>query len=575
MVADDCAAERSYLIHFLMTNGGVCRQGKSPTAGFRNDFLPRLGLVQILIPCGLRNSAQLKSPPMHQPADPKVKGRKVVILATPVVFYIFLLVNGFLGLNFGQHWDEHCLVDMVDHFYSTGTFIPVWYCYPSFCYFLTLFASCIFKWFHADMANIPLVQNLGFTLFLRGIFLCVSSLCVVWVYVLTLKITKKYWLAFLSGLIFCSSFEFSYHSRWAVTDLVAVQFAFLSTLILFLDMGLSKRVLLSAFVAGVATGTKYTAGIVGINILIALLVDSLQTGKTDRAKTLVRYLMRAGFLFFIAFVLTTPGCLYHLKTFLSSLHALKVEYAGGHVLCDTLNPGWEHFSKIMVYIALSLFSKYPLVSFIISVLCLTGTGHALFNKRWDIFGLFLSMFAYIAFVSLLKTMIVRNLLYVLPYFVVLAAYGLQALHNRIKKRNGILALDAPLICLLAFSLYAIVVASWSIYKKDAIDMKQDLALFLKENGGNKYVFSNGVRQLLPAGYQPVNSADHANVLLVFLKNEVNLEHFSVIAFGRYKTIAGPTDINFDYYPDWSGPDRIVIINLKDANQKMLDDLGLR
>lgn len=500
----------------------------------------------------------------------------IITVATPVIFYAFLVFNGWLGVNFGRHWDEHIFVRFVDDFHINGRLIPTHYLYPSFCFFLTLLASVIFRLLHPGLADVPsLLQNNDFSIFSRGVFVCVASLCVVWVYILALKITKRYWFAFLAGLMFCSSFEFSYHSRWAVSDLIAVQFACLSTVMLFLDLNPTRRVWWSAFIAGIAAGTKYTAGIVCLNTLIFMTV-SLQPWKDGGAmKVFVRQLITVGILFGLAFFITTPGCVYHLKTFSHSLLVQRNIYTGGHMLFDTVKPGWEHFSKIIAYFALTLFSPLPVASLFIGGLCLAGVAQALLKKEWNIFGLFLVMAIYTAYVSLFKVMLVRNLLYALPYFVVLAAYGLFALHERFKNKNGILVVDAVLLCLVAFSLHAIVTASWSIYRKDSIDMKKDLALFLGENGGKKYVFSKEVRPLLPSGYEPAHSKDDSAIFLMFLNSEVKDVHFPEIAFNRYKTIAGPQDVNYNYYPNWSGADRIVILKLKNANREMLDDLGLQ
>jgi hypothetical protein len=492
------------------------------------------------------------------------------IIATPVILYAFLVVNGWLGANFGFHWDKHIFVGFVDDFHLQGRLIPTFYLYPSFCFYLTLLADGLFHLVHPSLADVPsLVQSTDFSVFSRCIFVCVASLTVVWVYILTLKITKKYWFALLAGLMFCSSFEFSYHSRWAVSDLIAVQFAFLSTTILFLDISLVRRVWLSAFVAGIAAGTKYTAGIVCLNILIALAANIRPWKSAGQAKMLVQQLVPVGVLFAVAFFITTPGCVFHMKTFFRALLLQKSIYAGGH-MGYTVSSGWEHLSKIIAYFVLTLFSPLPVASIVISILCLAGTVCALVKKEWNIFGLFVVMFVYVAYVSFFKVMIVRNLLYVLPYFVVLAAYGLFSLHELAKNRKGILAVDAALLCLLAFSLNAVAAASWSIHKAGAIDMKQDLTRFLDKNGKIDYVLSKGIRQLSGSRIQPVAAAGH----VIFLKSEIQDEHYPANRFDLYQTIAGPQDVNFNYYPTWSGKDRIVIMKLKDVNREMLDDLNL-
>jgi hypothetical protein len=512
---------------------------------------------------------------VNQSAIRKRNALKSLFWITPIALYLFLVLNGWFGVNFGTHWDEHLFVEFADDFHIHGRLIPTLYLYPSFCYYLILLSAEIFRLLHPGLANVPsLLQNNDFSMFSRCVFVCITSLTVVWVYILTLKITKKYPFALLAGLIFCGSFEFSYQSRWAVSDLVAVQFAFLSTTILFLDMSVARRIFWSACIAGIAAGSKYTAGIICVNILIFMAVNLKPWKSGDQRIAFIRQLFLVGVVFAITFFITTPGCIYHMKTFVWGIHEQRRIYAGGHVLSDTVNPGLEHFSKITAYFGLVLFSPLPAASIAISALCLVGVLNALLKKEWNIFALFLAMLIYIIYVSTFRVMIVRNLLYVLPYFVVLAAYGLFSLHEFARNKRGILAVDAVLLCLVALSLHFVVDASWSIHTKDSIDMKKDLALYLKENGGNRHVFSKGVGQLLPSGYEPAPVADNLTIYLVFLKNEVKPEHYPKIAFNQYTTIAGPEDVNFDYYPVWSGADRIVIMKLKNANREMLDDLGM-
>jgi hypothetical protein len=512
---------------------------------------------------------------VHPSTIRETKPLKILIWTTPVILYLFLVVNGWLGANFGFHWDEHIFAGYVDDFHLHWRVIPTNYLYPSFCFWLILFADGLFHLVHPALANVPsLASSTDFSVFSRCVFVCVASLTVVWVYVLTLKITKKYWFALLAGLMFCSSFEFSYHSRWAVSDAIAVQFAILSTVMLFLDMSLTKRIVWSAAVAGIAAGTKYTAGIVCLNIIICMAA-SLQPWKGGEAmKLFLRRLFLMGAVFAVVFFITTPGCVYHMKTFLSGLQAQRRIYGGGHMLWDTMNPGLEHFSKICAYYVLALFSRLPAASIFISVLCIAGVVAALLKKEWNIFGLFLVMAVYVAYVSLFKVMIVRNLLYVLPFFVVLAAYGLFALHEKFKNKPGIMVVDAVLLCLVAISLHDVTKASWSIYRKDSIDMKKDLALYLAENPKDEYVFSPAVRQLLAGTNAPDDAPANPDALLIFVNREVKLEDFPKIAFNRYKLIAGPEDVNFDYYPDWAGGDRIVALKLKNASREMLEDMGM-
>ena len=500
---------------------------------------------------------------------------KLTLIGTPVVLYLFLVVYGLLGTNFGHHWDEHLFVEFADDFHFNGRIIPTLYLYPSFCYYLVLAASIVFRLFHHLPAGASLIPNIQFTLFTRGIFVFLSSLSVIWVYVMTLKITKRFWVAAVAALIFCCSFEFSYHSRWAVSDLIAVQFAFLSTTILFFDIAMPQRILLSAAVAGIAAGTKYTAGIVCLNILITLAVWILGMEKSARAKCFLKYFVQVWLVFGFVFVVTTPGCIYHLKTFVHDLRFQKAMYGGGHLLCDTVGAGWPHFSRLAVYIVFCLFSKYSLASLVISVFVFMGTAWALREKRWDVFGLFFVMLIYVLYVSSHPLLIVRNDLYILPYFAVLAACGVYALHERVKSRALVRSADAVLAVVIAFSLFGVATASWSVYSMSSINMKNELAEFLRNHPQNRYFFSKDVRAELPPGYDIAGQPENRQTYLIFFKDEVDVKDLPPEGFDKYRMISGPQDVNLNYYPDWSGTNRIMLIRFKDANPRLLMDVNLQ
>ena len=510
---------------------------------------------------------------MRSPVAQKFAARTVAAVLAPVIFYVFLVANGWLGTDFGRHWDEHLFVEFVDAFHLHGQWIPTLYLYPSFCFWLTLLASFFFRWLHPGLAGMPLLQDMDFSVFSRDVFVAVASLGVVWVYLLTLKITKRLWFSCLAGLIFCGSFEFSYHSRWAVSDLIAAQFAILSTLLLFSDKSLARRVGWSALVAGVAAGTKYTAGIVVLNILL-LLASSLQPWKkAEQARQFFRLSLLTGLCFGFAFFVTTPGCVYHLKSFVHDLWMQKSIYAGGH-LGYTVTPGWDCFSRIILYYLLVLFSPLTIGSILVCLLGLAGAAYAGCRREWNIFGLFLVMLIYTGYVSLFKVMIVRNLLYVLPYFVVLAAYGLFSLHQQLKERKIVFLADAVLLCVLAVSLSVVVSDTLSIYRREHINAKAELAAYLKENSGAKYIFSSRIKPLLPPQHPSTGTISDPETRLVFFNSEIKEEDFPANRFGVYQTIAGPRDVNFDYYPTWTGQERIVIMKVNSATRGMLDDLGL-
>lgn len=497
-------------------------------------------------------------------------------LVVPLILYGFLVINGCLGINFGRHWDEWFITSYVDDFYNNGPSLPNVYLYPSFCYFLELALAAVFRVFYPLAEGEPsvLVNTLNFTLLVRTVFTFIASLSVFWVCYLTWRVTDQRKAALVAGVIFCSSFEFSYHSRWGVTDLIATQFAILSTAILFNNKSLLSRLLWSSFVAGVAVGTKYTAGIVCLNIALTAIIETRPWGSTQSAKRFILYSVAAALVCFTTFIITTPGSVFKFDKFWNDLQYQRNMYGGFHIISDTLTAGWEHFLQMLSYYVLSLFSPFPIISVMLSLCCIAGAGLALIRREWKVLGLFLVILAYMIFMSRFNVMIVRNILYALPYFTVLAAYGLHVLYGSIATKKYLRGLDVILACMLGISLCWNASAAWSVFRKDTIDIQKEVIDFFKHNDRSKFILSQGVWELLyPPGVTPAPSRVDAPYI-IFMMREVSEVHYSKIGFNRYQMFATPWDVNEDYYPNWSGMNRIFIIKTQDANYYMLRDLKI-
>ncbi len=66
----------------------------------------------------------------------------------------------------------------------------------------------------------------------RRLFVVVSALTIVWVYLAALVPRLKVWQATVAAAVMGLSWEFAYHSRWVATDCIVVQFSALTLLFL-------------------------------------------------------------------------------------------------------------------------------------------------------------------------------------------------------------------------------------------------------------------------------------------------------------------------------------------------------
>jgi hypothetical protein len=482
-----------------------------------------------------------------------LKPRALLVVTTPVILYAFLLINGMLGIDFGKHWDEGFFVIQAQETFESGILLPSRYIYPSFCYDLTVIGIVVYRAILGNIDIATLAQDYNFYLFMRFVYCAIASLTVVWVYVLAFKIGERYWPSLVAGLVVCSSFEFSYHSRWAVSDCVAVQFATLSTLFVFLNISRRSKILLGALVAGIAAGTKYTAGIVCVNVL-ALVLDGVRVNRKDAKAVAVELGFFCASLF-AGFVLTTPGSILEMSQFLQDLAWQKGIYSTGH-LGYTVAPGLGHVGKILCYTALSLFSKNSAISAVVFAAALLGAFSLLMRRQWHLFCLFGVMVLYIAFVASFDVMIVRNLLVILPFFALLASLGCRYLGDWIQAGRVNVAIDIGISALLCYSCSSVVVASLSVYNKDKIDMAQEVQEYIQHNRGKKFYFSP--KALALKNVQNNADTPSEGSYVMFFKDEIPYTQYRANVFNQFVRTIGVDDVNFNYYPTWSGVDRIVV-----------------
>ena len=190
-----------------------------------------------------------------------------------------LIGTGLWGLDFGLHWDERpWQIGPVKQMVQSGTLLPGYYTYPSFDYWLNLLVLA------PDAAASPTAgENLrrhllrtldspAYLLRLRAVYLLITSLSLVWVYLLVLQ-RRDSWLEalFAASLVACS-WEVAYHLRWVATDGILMQFAAL-TVLLAVHALKSRRdswLMAAAAVAGLGCGAKYPGGLLVLPVVLAV-----------------------------------------------------------------------------------------------------------------------------------------------------------------------------------------------------------------------------------------------------------------------------------------------------------------
>jgi len=129
-----------------------------------------------------------------------------------------LVVTGFIGLDFGRHWDEPVQLQLVNATISSGSFLPNhFYSYPSVTYLLSLLG--VLPKVLTGIGNHKTITGNQFFVPARAVFLVATSLGGVWLYLGLRRRAGELGAAF-GAATYLLSFELAYHARWIAPDAV-------------------------------------------------------------------------------------------------------------------------------------------------------------------------------------------------------------------------------------------------------------------------------------------------------------------------------------------------------------------
>jgi MFS family permease len=506
--------------------------------------------------------------------------RPVVYHILFLSIWIFSIYTGAIGMDF-SHWDENKLFRSLRDSIPEGTLLPGWYNYPSMIYDLTVLSLSpeIITTYRSDRSTFREVMKERlwgkeasevFRPRARMLFLGITSLSLLWIYLLVFIWTKQWPQSLLSSAILASSWEFAYHARWIAPDSILMQFGILTLLIVFLAIHSSGRrrymwLIAAAITAGMACGTKYFGGLFLVPVFIGgykLLRDA--GAKWSSSLTLFLGLAAA---FSLTFLIITPGALLDTARMIEDIQYEINHYQGGD-MGYTVHRGWEHFSLLFVYLFGVFFSSHIWLASLFSVFVFVGL-YSLLKGKWKAIEtwIFLSVpVLFIPYMSQQQVLMVRNYLLLFPFLAILCSKGLSTVWNSRLFQSSLVARTifvAGLISALLINYNWLYVAAQSIPASAATDRPQELRNFLQANRETPFYLSPQARSL-------IDSNDFPNVVhdpalaekFIFVFREVNFPLAN--RPNVYDPVFGPYEVNFDYYPSWNEDGRIVVMPMEAA-----------
>jgi hypothetical protein len=463
---------------------------------------------------------------------------------------------------FGKHWDEWKIIEGVQATIMSGVLLPAGYNWPSLTYLIALFTS---------LANIPAVLEAGsvaaakaqladivgsptFTHQLRTVFAVLTASTGLFAILAARAIGTSWLAASISGAVVLSSFQVLYHSRWIAPDSL-VMLACAMTLAAALRAVRDQRrlpLLLAAVAAGLAAAAKYPAGCLLLLPLIA----------AARGPAVLARLTVVLAVFAAAYLVITPGTIVDSERFVTDVlfeidHYNRLGHGG-----YTVEAGWPHFAGILDFIAFRLASPHAIVSVIVLAAAVVG-GVVVWHGNWDAAALLIPIpLLYIVYMATNRVLIVRNLLILVPFVAILAAVAVDKFAQLFRPAAVRVAIPVAAATVLAFNWPTFLHAVWSMHDLGRESWRKSSATYVAEHPDRRFAISPRIAELLlerPKAPSAVTvyPPERADAYIYVLG-----EHHAKIANRRntYRVIAGPDDIDLDYYPTWLGLERIVVVD---------------
>jgi 4-amino-4-deoxy-L-arabinose transferase-like glycosyltransferase len=492
-------------------------------------------------------------------------------LAVAALFCV-VLAAGWWTRDFGRHWDEGFQVEMVQRTASTGTFLPGWYRYPSLTYWLSLASiapSAAASGFERE-AVIAEAASPRFKLRGRLLYWTVAYLALFWVACLAWRVTRSEPAAFLAALVLALSFEFHYHARWMTSDAINAQLVVAAVLlaVIYHASGRTGWLVAAAAVVGLAIGAKYPGGLALAPLGLAILY---RHGR--RPGRAIAYGCGALAIALAVFLLTTPGAVLEHELFQRDVEQELRHYRERGHLAYTVEPGLPHLARMLVYLGVSALSFQPAIALGLCVLALVGAA-ALARRDRRLAGLLVVLpLVYLLYFSTQRVMAVRNLQVLMPLLAVLAAVGMHAclggMRSPAAKRLALAALGVA----LAWNAWWLARADLSIVRRGSIDRAAEVAAYVRAaprpvflgSGLRDELGAEVVQPLVDEGRVTLDVAQADKVVLyvqdVPLSGPSAAQRFIANRPGTYGLLpSGPWEVNWDYYPSWSGDQRPIVIS---------------
>lgn len=476
---------------------------------------------------------------------------------------MFFLWTGARGLDFGTHWDEDKLLSGFCHSFEKHTLLPGSYLYPSLVHEAGVGVVWAARVFGVTESPERFIRSKPFLLGMRALMLFFSIAAILLTYAAVLLWRRNAWEALAAAAVLGLSWEMAYHARWLTVDLPMTAFAagVLCGCAGYWRYGDSRWLNGAALAAGLAAGSKYTAGLL---VLPVLLLAWRSPPNGAKRPTIVIAIFAA------VFLLTTPGVLLAPTQVLRDLIFQAATYGVLGNDAYTIGRGLPHGAAMGAYLGFVFASPGVVVGALVGAAAVVGGGDLLRKEKEISPAFFLFPVVYLGLFSLQVVMIVRNLLAVAPFFAVLAARGIGVIGVRCSRHVvGRVVGGALLVSWVGGNAAWLWQASSSIKDRHRVDAGLAVREYVFKRPNRRFLVTREAASSWREGLPPNVVVDPAleTDFTVFSTKEAGGRWVGRWPANRpryVETWFGPREVNLNYYPTWLGDPRLVVMRTERA-----------
>ncbi len=513
------------------------------------------------------------------------------------------LINGAVGLDFGTHWDEWYHVKGVASCVDRLSLLPDALSYGGPYFTLGLAVVLADRWRDVlgmlhDLQTLPRSVDVGalpssihfkstaqallatsdYLVRVRAVFLALSALSILWVYLAALRCWPRRYGVALAGAAFMGlSWEFGFHSRWVAIDAPLTMFCALE---LFLFCGVWQAV-------GPATITRWYAGLAAASG--AVFACKLTGAFAFLPVLLTPFLLRRIVGLRARVLLATLGCLAFLlvsfalspASYLDPLHFLNVLRSGS---ADYNNIGptypyyvgfFEHVWRLLLWLAAVVPSPFPAVAVAFTALVLGGLANLLRRETRMTLTWLVFLISFGAVFTHNHLLIVRQYLMFIPFLALCFARGAGLAWDGLRVRTGRPATMFVVVVAAAFVANGVFETkkAWRITRDTADTIAAEAARdLLKDRRPVRMsrVVQDRLASRLGASYA-CRPAEVTNKTISHFLAFQQEHKWMANRVRVFRKVYGGGEANMNDYTDWAG--RLAGVRIVDVSMDVMTALG--